>query len=251
MQYYGAKGGDPTVNLKAGKVVALTVLLALMATLLTSCWSAREIDHLAFIAAMGIDREDEGIKLTVQIIVGGAGGGGGEGEGSGAPVWVTSSTGNSLSEAVFNLNQIISKTPFWSHAYVLIIGEELAREGIAEVLDWVGRDRQMRDRVLIAVAQGKAEDILMVEPKMTQLPAEYIESLLRLGARTGYIPDPHLLQIRIAYANQPGMQVMMPLIQPQPQEDTGGGSGGSNPAAGAGAEGGGGEIGRASCRERV
>lgn len=210
----------------------LAVLLAVTiasCTLLTGCWSAREIDQLAFIAAMGVDKEDDVVKLTVQVVVGG-GGGGGEGEGAGAPVWVTSVTGNSLSEAVFNLNRVISKTPFWSHSFVLVIGEELARDGIGIVLDWVGRDRQVRDKLLVAVAIGTAEDILKVEPKMTQLPAEYIEQLLRLGAKTGCIPDPHLLPMRIAYANRPGMQIQMPLIQPQPQDDTGGGSGGENPA---------------------
>jgi len=222
------------VKARASKFVALLILLTSVSLLLTSCWSAREIDQLAFVAAMGIDREDDTIKLTVQIIVGGGGGGGGESDGAQAPVWITSSTGNSLSEAVFNLNLVVSKTPFWSHSYVMIIGEDLAREGIAEVLEWMGRDRQARDTLLVAVTLGKAEDILKVEPKMTQLPAEYIETLLRLGAKTGYIPNGHLFRIRLAYANQPGMQAMMPLIQPQPQEDTGGSSGVENPAAGIG-----------------
>lgn len=209
------------------------LVLALSCTLITSCWSAREIDQLAFIVAMGVDKEDDLIKLTVQVVVGG-GGSGGEGEGSGAPVWITSVTGNSLSEAVFSLHRIISKTPFLSHSYVLILGEDLARDGIAEVLDWVGRDREMRNSLQVAVALGSAEDIIKVEPKMTQLPAEYIEALLRLGVETGQIPNAHLLQMRVAYANRPALQIMMPLIQPQPQEDTGGGSGGENPAAGAG-----------------
>lgn len=223
------------------RLFALGLVFALSTAVLTSCWSAREIDQLAFIVALGVDKEDDVVKLTVQVVVGG-GGTGGEGEGSGAPVWVTSATGNSLSEAVFNLKRVISKTPFWSHAYVLILGEELARESIAEVLDWVSRDRQGRDSLMVAVTLGSAEDILKIEPKMTQLPAEYIEVLLRLGVETGYVPDGHLLPIRIAYANRPGMQVMMPLIQPQPQEDTGGGSGGQNPAAGTAGEAGGGEA---------
>ncbi|MDP3487648.1 MAG: Ger(x)C family spore germination C-terminal domain-containing protein, partial [Bacillota bacterium] len=41
----------------------------------------------------------------------------------------------------------------------------------------------------------------------------------------------HLFKILIAYSNQPGMQIMMPLIQPQPQEDAGGSSAGATPAA--------------------
>jgi len=213
----------------------LVLIVLLLCTMMNGCWSAREINQLAMITAMGVDRDDNVIKLTVHIVLGGSSGG--EGQGSGAPVWVTSATGNSLSEAVFNLNRVVSKMPFTAHTFVLIIGEEMAREGVAQILDWVGRDRELRDTLLLAVALGSAEDILMLEPKMTQLPSEYIEALLRLGARTGAIPNAHLLPIRIAYANRPAMQMMMPLIQVQPQEDTGGGSGGENPAEGSGESG--------------
>lgn len=220
------------MTLLVRKVLVLLLCVSML-TFLTSCWSAREIESLAIVAAIGVDQEGDQIQLTVQIIVGGSGGGGGESTGAGAPVWVTSAKGNSLTEALFNLNNVISKEPFFAHAYVLIIGEDMAKNGIAEIIDWVGRNRQLRDRVRTAVALGTAEDILKAEPKMTQLPAEYIEALLRIGDESGLIPRPQILYMRVAYANRPRMQIMLPLIQTQPQEESGGGSGGETPAAGA------------------
>lgn len=227
---------------RALKIVLVATYLILATTFGAGCFSAHEIDELSFIGAMGIDREGDLIKLTVQVIVGEGGGDGGAGGGaSGAPVWVTSTTGNSLSEAVFNLHRVLSKFPFWSHSTVLIIGEDMAREGIREIIDWAGRDRQIRNRVRVAVALGKAEDILKIEPKMDQLPAEYLEALIRHGTRTGYIPRSELFYLRIAYANRPRMQILLPLVQPQPEEATGGKAGGETPIAGASEGGAGGE----------
>lgn len=226
---------------RKAKYVALLILVGILSGLTTGCWSAHEIDELAFIAAMGIDREGDLVKLTVQIIVGSVGGEGGGGSGADSPVWVTSTTGNTLSEAVFSLHRVVSKVPFWSHSTIMIIGEDMARNGIAEIIDWTARDRQIRNRIRVAVALGKAEDILKVEPKMDQLPAEYIESLIRQGTNTGFIPRSELYHLRIAYANRPRMQILLPLLQPQPQEDTGGRAGGKTPAAGTDGEGGDGE----------
>jgi len=218
---------------------SLLLVVAIIGTLcMSGCWSMREIDQLAFIAAMGIDQNDSGVKLTVQVIVTGGGGGDeGGGGGSSAPVWVTSATGSSFSEAVFNLNRKISKRPFYAHVYVIILSEEFAREGIDEVIDWLSRERQIRDRVRLAVALGTAEDILMIEPKMTQLPGEYLDEVLRFGVETGLVPRSQLIDLRIAYANQPLMQVWLPVLQPEKPEASGGGSGGENPAEGTAPEG--------------
>ena len=214
------------------KILAMLAVLLFPPLVIGGCWSAREIDQLAFVAAMGIDKDENGVKLTVQIIVGGSGGDDSGGGGSSSPVWVTSVTGNSLSEAVFNLSRKVSKIPFLSHTYLVVLGEDFAREGIDQLIDWLSRERQMRDRVRLAVARGTAEDILMIEPKMTQLPAEYLEEVLRFGVDTGFVPRSQLLDVRIAYANQPRMQVWLPLLQAEQAGESGGGSGGENPAEG-------------------
>lgn len=204
-----------------------------MAThLLVGCWGGLEIDQLAFVNAMGVDKDENGLKLTVHIIVAGNGGGEDGGGGGSAPVWVTYVRGNSLSEALFNLSGNVSKRLFFAHTNVVILGEEFAREGINEVIDWLSRERQVRDGVRLAVARGTAEDILMIEPKITQLPGEHLNEVLHFGVETGLVPRSQLLDVRIAMANQPRMQIWLPAVQPQPKEESGGGSGGENPAEG-------------------
>jgi spore germination protein KC len=209
------------------------LLLVLITTALSGCWSAREVEQLALVAAMGVDLEENGLKVTAQIIIASGGGGDpGGGGGSEAPVWITTAKGASLAEAIFNLSMNLSKRPFFSHTYVFVMGEAYAREGIDEVIDWLSRERQMRDRIRIAVAQGTAEDILMIEPKITELAGEYLEEVLRLGEDTGFVPPSQFLSVSIAYANQPRMQIWIPVLKPQAAEESGGSSGQESPSEG-------------------
>ncbi|MBH9787576.1 Ger(x)C family spore germination protein, partial [Clostridioides difficile] len=43
-------------------------LLCILTLLLSGCWSKRELNELAIVVALGIDKIDEEYEITVQIV---------------------------------------------------------------------------------------------------------------------------------------------------------------------------------------
>ncbi|MGE5593250.1 MAG: Ger(x)C family spore germination protein [Betaproteobacteria bacterium] len=173
---------------RALRAAALPLIATIMATA-TGCWNRREIETVGFVLAAGVDEaQEEGkIQLTVQMakpfaIGGGEGPSGTTGE---KPFWVVSSTGHTVFEAVRNLLSQSPRRPFWAHNRFIVIGEELARKGIRDVLDLFCRDGESRLRVWMVVAEGaKASDLLQTEFELERMPAEGAMGLLQ-SAREG------------------------------------------------------------------
>lgn len=202
--------------LLARRVAALLFLLC-ATLLLAGCWSAREIEDLAFVMAMGVDTDPKGVRITYQLALPAPGGEapGAQG-GAPSPVWVTSVAAPSIAEAMLRLAAVLGKVPFTGHTLAVVIGEEYAQDGIGELLDYLARDRELRARVRLAVSFGEAREVLEAEPRIEAMPAEYLFNLLRQGQETGIVPPADFLSVRIAYANRPRLQIKLPALQPTP-----------------------------------
>jgi spore germination protein KC len=176
---------------------ALLLLLALSVALLTGCWDRRELEERTSLVAIGIDRvkgKKELYKVSVQIpipikIAGREGQGGG---GSESAVKVMSVSGRSVSDALNNLQKRLNQRIFIGHTRVLAISEEVAREGMAEILDGFRRAPEMRRLLWPIVVKGEASDLLKINPKLVQIPVMYIMELIESGAKAGMIPDQSL-----------------------------------------------------------
>lgn len=152
------------------------MLCLLSLVLLSGCWSRRELNELAIILGMGIEKSGNQYLISVQVVdpkeVATQKGGSGS-----APVILYTATGDTLSEAIRKV--MTPRVLYPAHLRVLVIGEELAREGITEPLDLFSRARQVRPDFFVLVARGqKAEDILKVLTPLEKLPSNSIMRML-------------------------------------------------------------------------
>ena len=173
----------------------VVAMLALGLALVPGCWSRKEINEITFISAVGLDRAEEGIRLTVQVakpsqFPGAGGGGGGGGGGMERPVWLASVTGSTVFEAVKRLQEMSPRLPFFSHSMVYVIGEDLARAGIGPVLDWLDRSQEPRRTAWLLVARGEARDILAARTELERLPSRGINAIMDFipAASTALVP---------------------------------------------------------------
>ncbi|AZU61818.1 Ger(x)C family spore germination protein [Neobacillus mesonae] len=151
------------------------LLLVFVIPLLGGCWNQRELTDLAFVMAIGIDKGtgNEKFDVTFQVVVpanvsSGQNGGGG---GQGPPVVVYKSTGNNITAASRKATKKIPREIYYSHTSIVIIGEELAREGIMDVLDGFDRDPEFRTTTAVIVAkERKAEDLISILTNLDKLP---------------------------------------------------------------------------------
>ncbi|GAB6153105.1 Ger(x)C family spore germination protein [Desulfosporosinus burensis] len=159
------------------------LLLILSVTLLTTgCWNRKELDRLAIVAAVGIDKgEDQKIKLTVQVIKPGAlkspSSEGGSGKEKG--VWIIKSSGNTVFDAVRNFIEKSGRKLFWPHTMVIVIGEKMAKDGILPVIDWFLRDHEMRLQTRVLVTPGEASEMISGNAGLEKIPASHLERMIK------------------------------------------------------------------------
>ncbi|GAA5346145.1 Ger(x)C family spore germination protein [Planifilum fimeticola] len=188
--------------------------------LLSGCWDRREIEQRSSVFAMAIDNHPEGVEVSVQIpipimIVGSGGGGGGQG-GQGA-VHNFSAVGETVSEALENLQNQTNQDLFLGHTRLLLLSEDLVREKGLKILDALRRQPEIRRQIWPLVVDGPAKEALAVNLRLAEIPTEYILDFVENGASHGRMADTTLGQwfinqsdpTRSAYINylhvEPGM----------------------------------------------
>lgn len=150
--------------------------------LVGGCFDRLELNELAVANMMGLDLTEDGrIRVSLQLVVpsvltnpGGESGVGG----LDAAFYVVDAVASSISEALQKIQSKVSRRLFTSHIRVVIIGERLARAGIAPILDGLLRLREMRITMDVVVVQGEAFDLLRVNPRFSRLPATALSTLL-------------------------------------------------------------------------
>ncbi len=207
------------------------VILLLCSLLLTGCWSRREIENLGFATLVALDRAVDGqIELSAQFAItaaiGEGGMGGSGGGGSEAPVWTVSCKADNLAAAIEQMRTFIGKYPFWAHTRVIIIGEDLARNGISPILDYFIRSRDFRFSSWMMVSEGSAKSLLEVVPKLSKLPAELIVELNRVAQETSVSSSRSLLDLLQPLVEEQAGEPILPLLVTQTAtEAPGSGSG--------------------------
>ena len=169
------------------KSLAMALVLLLLMAGLMGCWNRRELDTLAIVMGLAIDEapEKNKISITAQLVKPGEVKGPAKGQGSTKAVWVVTSTGYTLFDAVRNFVSQSGRKLFFGHNQVIVIGEEAARKGVKPLLDFVARDHELRRRSWIIVAKGvKGARIMQFQSELEKIPALAISDLLKARAAT-------------------------------------------------------------------
>jgi spore germination protein KC len=153
---------------------------------ITGCWDRIEANDLALIVASAFDRAPDGkVQMTVQVMLpsgGGPGGGPGGGSQQGKKFIVETATGNDPEDAEQIIQKMVSRRLFKGQRRVIIIGEEMARYGVGEVLDYISREPENRLRTnILVVKSGTGSDLLKVEFPLERFPAEAMREMINSG----------------------------------------------------------------------
>lgn len=156
----------------------LSLLLPiLLLTLLTGCWNSRELNSLAIAVALGIDKVGDHYMVSAQVVVPSniASSKGGDD----VAVTMYKSEGKTVFEALRRMTTVAPRKIYLPHLRVLVLGEELAKEGIAKPLEFLSRDHEPRTDFFIVVAKHlTAENVLKVMTPLEKIPANKMYSSL-------------------------------------------------------------------------
>lgn len=188
--------------------------LLVISLLLSGCWDRREVNDLAIISTVGLDQADEGLTLTVRVVVPSRSrpsGGGQTGADTGRTSVVFSATGRTIMDAAKKIQLRSSRWLFWGQARVLVVGQQLADAGLGPVLDFWRRHREPRQTMQIAVAADTALALLQAEPGLERLLSEALRETLNMR-----------LQTRVSLnefgnaLSAPGSQPIAPVVTAEP-----------------------------------
>lgn len=193
----------------------LVLLVIIISFFLSGCWDKKEINQIGFTVGLGIDKEGDAYQITTQIALPALleGGGGGEEP----PVWVVSGKGRTIFEAIRDVNTRSARRPFWGHLNVIVIGEDVAKDGLIPVLDLLSRGPELRRSNYVVVAQGKARDILEAQPKLESINAIYISNLIENRTGQSVAPAVTVNDLLITLSSS-GFENVLPRITALEQE---------------------------------
>lgn len=140
------------------------------------CYGRIELDNLGIIVAMGIDKEENGFVMTLHIIRPIPSGNGVAMQEE--TIWVGTSTGQTLFDASKNFRARAAARFTWMHNRIIIIGEEAAKDGFHDILDFLTRNREIREKSWMIITQGKAKDALQVTPELQPTFYEQVQGLI-------------------------------------------------------------------------
>ncbi len=167
------------------------------------CWDAVPAEEVAFSNAVGLDlaspkqQSDEGMPapagaLVVTHLIARPEVLGQRAETTGGSVSLAAKPFVLISEAAGAVEGVRAEaTAFLSRrirvdfVQVLVLGEELARQGASPAVHWALRQRNLRPTTFLVVAVGTAQRLLDAQPSLDPLPADSLRALLQQARRSG------------------------------------------------------------------
>lgn len=156
------------------KVLLLLICLLSMTALISGCWNYREVENLAIVSGLAIDKKDDGYLVTTEIIdIKGV-------KESKISTKLLSVEGPSIFDAVRNTIKIAGKRLYFSHAKVVVINRKIAEEGLIPVMDWLGRDNEPRYTLYLLISkENSAEEILSQYTITSEVPSFELNEMLK------------------------------------------------------------------------
>lgn len=144
------------------------LLIIPLILLLSGCYNYRELNELAITTGIAIDKE-ENYKVTIMIANSKKEGS----DGSISPqATVYEGNGDTIYEAFKDTSLALSKQIYLSHIDVLVLSEEIAKNNLNNVIDFLFRYPQTRNNFQLVLAKDKkAGDILKITTPLETFPS--------------------------------------------------------------------------------
>lgn len=178
------------------RILALILILSGLPAL-TACYDALEVDDWAYVYTMGVDKGiSNKLRITVQLPTmkssgGGIDGGGQSSTGSGNKDFVVISLDcPTFYTGVNMINSSLSRKINYSHSKYFVVSEDIAKEGMGNLMSAFVRDRQIRRTMHMIVVKGKARDFIKeINPVLGTALSKTQEGMMNMEKVNGFFDD--------------------------------------------------------------
>ncbi len=192
--------------------IKLVLTLSVLVIVLSGCLGKTEINDLGIVVAVGLDKgEKEGtIQITAQIVrpADARGSTGAPSGQTGEPIWSITASGDSIFDAIRHLGSSASRRIYWAHNFAVVINEELAKEGINDIIDFFTRNHQLRMQTLVMVTPDPASEVVSTITGIEVIPGQAINDLFLYNNVTASAPQTQIIDLQKSYLNESTQPVL-------------------------------------------
>jgi spore germination protein KC len=189
-------------TLKQGRILCVLLVISL----LSGCWNYREVEDMVIVSGVAVDKEKEQLLVTFEVVEIKTGN-----EGN-IQTQLISSEGTTMLEAVRKAIKTVGKKLYFSHAKILVVSQEIAKDVIIPIIDWINRDAETRFTTNFLISREKtAREVFEQEVVTRNILAYELNDMLTSQRDFAYayeMPEYRFLQ-ELAV---PGISATLPTI---------------------------------------
>ncbi|WP_227937544.1 Ger(x)C family spore germination protein [Alkalihalobacillus deserti] len=156
------------------------VIVLFCLLLVTGCWDRRELTEIGIVSALAIDKNPDTGDFEITSLFIRPSAESTQTPSPERPFLLVTTTGKTIIEAIRKSSQTTDREGFFAHNKVIIINEQIAKEGLIPVMDTFQRGKDIRGYVWLCIAKGtEAKNVLQIKSdNISRIPANYLNSLI-------------------------------------------------------------------------
>lgn len=188
--------------------------LFLLVFLLSGCWDLNENERMFYVHGLGIDFKDGKYEVYIQIISFGNVAKSEQVTQDIIQSEVTSKTGETFTEALFQLYRAIDERVYWGHLSFFVLSEEAMKDGrINSVINTLTQFSDMRYQTWVYCTDENLEDILLAVPLLKRaITLTTLADPYNTFDQTSYL-EPVNVRKLIIRLNEPSHNVAIPYVK--------------------------------------
>lgn len=196
------------------------IIITLFILLISSgCYNYKEINDMAIVSSIGIDKDNKNDKYIVSAQIMNSK----ESEDSeDSQITVYTKEGDTVHEALRNITLKSPRKLYGNHLSKIVLSEEVAKEGIDNILDIFNRITEVRNEFIITIVkEDKASDVLKVLTTTESIPAEYVKLSLKIADKTSGLTYATKLDEFLSLYLKKGIDPVVPVLKIDKKEKKG------------------------------
>ena len=201
------------------KKFVLIVITLFILLISSGCYNYKEINDMAIVSSIGIDKDNKNDKYIVSAQIMNSK----ESENSeDSQITVYTKEGDTVHEALRNITLKSPRKLYGNHLSKIVLSEEVAQEGIDNILDTFNRVTEVRNEFIITIVkEDKASDVLKVLTTTESIPAEYVKLSLKIADETSGLTYATKLDEFISLYLKKGIDPVVPVLKIDKKEKKG------------------------------
>ncbi|MBR1925533.1 MAG: hypothetical protein IJ837_01615 [Clostridia bacterium] len=157
------------------KIILFVAVLFILVLIPSGIEKQSQIQKIAIVSGIGIDKSEKGITLSAQVLV---------------PEPSTNYSPNqtvffaeeeNLAKAISSLELKIGQELGLSHCFIIVVGDEMFNDDITNTLDFLMRSNIMDNNSVLIHTEKKAQEVLEVSSKLSKSDLNNLQNLAKFS----------------------------------------------------------------------